>query len=1026
MKKFNLKNRSIIAVLLLSMLVVLSAISAFGAELSESGICGTSVEYKLYDDGLLEITGSGAMSDFTVSDIPWKDKSASVTSLKLSPSITGIGVNAFINLNVKSVKVPESVVLIGAYSLGYLYDGTNYTKTDGFSITGKKGTAAERYALDNGFSFVEENQKLPNGECGSSLKWELSADGVLTVSGQGNMYDFDSPASTPWYKYFAGKDGFMITSLVLSDGVTSLGRNSFSGCRGITSVSLPSGLKKIGSSALEDCTELASVKIPSTVTVIGENSFAGCTKLSQLTVESGVTSVGDGAFSMTAIKSLVFPETVTEIGEKAFNSCESLETASLPGVVSISDKAFFGCYSLKTASFGNSLAEIKASAFEGCNTLASLNLPKSLQAIGERAFYSCLSLTSLKLPDSLKELGEFAFSDCRVLTTVNIGNGVSVIPVGAFESCEMLKSIVVGNSVETISERAFTVCPALERMEIPYTVRFIAENSIGYYYVEDDSGVGEYQKYVDHEITILSFHPSVAQKYAEKNEFNFSDVGIVPDDNGNLTEGVKWKFNPTTGVLMINGRGEVPDYITFSDTPWQIYSDYITTVIYGSGITNVGSSSFEGCSKLDNVTISNTVTEIGAYAFSGTDIDSITLSKGLKIIGDSAFEGCKRLTNVSLPDTLEHIGQYAFRGPNNLKTLFIPESVGFIGSYSVGYDVVNDVVFGFVIKGEKGSVAYNYAEENSISFREDGYVAVSDSQSGCSISILGSDDKKYVLSCQKTASTLEPYIFLSKSEYALVYEILLKLNDENASFEGPALVSFPTPENVNPIGIKIYYTTDRKSFTEIPFEVRDNKLVFSASSLGSFVITNADLHTLYNVTVNHLFNDSTAAHPAETFKATPGAEFTVTYIETNGFEPNSKTISGTVTDKDVSVSFVYKTSDNVSSDNDTTESEGSVSLPLQGGGIKTVFIVIEVILIVGIIAAVTALVILTYKKKKDDKKKLALAARGRVKSDKFADTIVIPDAPTREIDIQSLFSDEPEEDKEAAIKKNRIQRPKKK
>lgn len=136
---------------------------------------------------------------------------------------------------------------------------------------------------------------------------------------------------------------------------------------------------------------------------------------------------------------------------------------------------------------------------------------------------------------------------------------------------------------------------------------------------------------------IISYYPSEAENYAKDNNFIFTSLGLILSDNGEVTDSVKWSINTATGVLMISGSGRVPGYLYFDETPWSVYRDYIKTVIYGSGIQNVGDSSFEGCTSLINVTLAGTVTEIGDWAFSGTGIVNLTLPRGIQTINDGAF-----------------------------------------------------------------------------------------------------------------------------------------------------------------------------------------------------------------------------------------------------------------------------------------------------------------------------------------------------------------------------------------------------
>ncbi len=988
-----------------------------GAEVL-SGSCGASATFSLDSNGTLAISGSGSIQDYTPGTAPWKDHIGSIRRVVLSDSLVGLGVNSLLDLKISSAEIPSSVISIGRYAVGYTYDSASgsYSKVSGFTVIGKPGSEAERYAKSNGFSFTAADVSEPSGSCGEGLTWKLSSSGVLTISGNGRMTDFRDASSAPWAKYAAGSGNYLITSVTVSRGVTSIGSYAFSDCRSLTAVTLPAGLSEIGTSAFENCSALRSVSIPDSTTKIGDKAFTACTALAEITMPGGVTSIGEKAFMLTGLTKLRLPSSVTETGDQAFYGCDRLTTAELPGVTVLAERVFSECTTLRSVTVGAALAEIAPSAFEGCEALSSFTFPSALSSIGDRAFYGCTSLAEAVLPDSLRFLGEYSFYGCTALTSLTTGNGISEIGEGAFEDCRVLRDVNIGEHINYIGERAFTGCPSLRSIEIPVSVKFIAQYSLGYFYAEDpeSDNDGVYTKYTDFTLEIISGYPSCAEQYAKDNGFIFTSLGMILSDGGDLTETAKWTINTVTGVLMINGSGRVPGYLYFEETPWALYRDYIKTVIYGTGILNVGDSSFEDCASLTGLTLSNTVTEIGDWAFTGTGLTSLSLPSGIQIINDGAFDSCTQLSNAALPDSLQYIGQFVFRGPNALRSLYIPETVGFIGSFSVGYNQDNTPVSGFVIRGLKDSVAHNYASINSIEFREDGYVEISDPESGCSVSILGSGDD-YILSFENLKNTLEPDVFLAPNEYALLYRILLRQDGGIVPVEGTALISFPIPENVNPLAVRIYYMSESGSFSEIDFEVENRRFVFSYGALGSFVITGADLGNLYTITVTHRYEDGTEASPSRVFRATEGAEFTVGAANIEGFSPDREFHSGKMEGADLTLTFTYKPVGIVTRPPETTSSAGTEPEEPGGGSIKTVLIVVEVILIVGIIAAATALILITRKKKTDNRKKASpIPTAGKGGADKFADTIVVPDAPTREIDIQSLFADEPEEDTEAS------------
>ncbi len=159
---------------------------------------------------------------------------------------------------------------------------------------------------------------VDSGTCGaegdgSNLTWTLDSEGVLTISGSGDMYDYGL-FDAPWYGIRS-----LVKSAVIADGVTSIGEKAFLYCTSLTSVTIPDSVTSIGSGAFYYCTSLTSVTIPGSVTSIGAEAFYNCTSLTSVTIPNSVTSIGDSAFFYcTSLTSVTIPDSVTSIGDDAF------------------------------------------------------------------------------------------------------------------------------------------------------------------------------------------------------------------------------------------------------------------------------------------------------------------------------------------------------------------------------------------------------------------------------------------------------------------------------------------------------------------------------------------------------------------------------------------------------------------------------------------------------------------------------------------------------------------------------------
>ena len=319
---------------------------------------------------------------------------------------------------------------------------------------------------------------VDSGTCGaegdgSNLTWTLDSDGVLTISGSGDMYDYGL-FDAPWYGIRS-----LVKSAVIADGVTSIGEKAFLYCTSLTSVTIPDSVTSIGSGAFYYCTSLTSVTIPGSVTSIGAEAFYNCTSLTSVTIPNSVTSIGDSAFFYcTSLTSVTIPDSVTSIGDDAFEGCTSLTSVTIPdSVTSIGSGAFSNCTSLTSVTIPDSVTSIGGSAFMYCTSLTGVTIPDSVTSIGEQTFYNCTSLTSVTIPDSVTSIGERTFYNCTSLTSVTIPDSVTRIGKGAFSECTSLTSVTIPDSVTSIGAYAFDTCSSLTNVTIPNGVTSIEEHT---------------------------------------------------------------------------------------------------------------------------------------------------------------------------------------------------------------------------------------------------------------------------------------------------------------------------------------------------------------------------------------------------------------------------------------------------------------------------------------------------------------------------------------------------------------------
>lgn len=229
-----------------------------------------------------------------------------------------------------------------------------------------------------------------SGNAGT-LNWSLTRAGILTISGNGPIPDYDPNDSSnlpPW-------DGLNVSKVIIEAGVTAIGANAFRQSTAL-SVFIPEGVTAIGQGAFYR-SSLLGISVPGTVKTIDNDAFAYCTSITSVTISEGVTTIGERAFQgCTSFAFVDFPASLTSMGGGAFTSCEKLSRVRfIPGTakVTLGDNLFSACWNLYDVTLPQSLTEISAGMFQSCRSLQTIYIPASVTDIGEHAFTNCLRLS---------------------------------------------------------------------------------------------------------------------------------------------------------------------------------------------------------------------------------------------------------------------------------------------------------------------------------------------------------------------------------------------------------------------------------------------------------------------------------------------------------------------------------------------------------------------------------------------------------------------------------------------------------
>ena len=507
------------------------------------------------------------------------------------------------------------------------------------------------------------------------------------------MDNYTTKNKAPWLD-----DRDRVNTLIIEEGVTSIGDYAFDNCYHLTSVTIPNSVISIGIRAFSNCYDLTSISIGNSVTSIGNYAFYGCYGLTSVTIPNSVTSIGNYAFyDCCGLTFLSIGGSVTSIGKSAFYGCSALTSITIPNsVTNIGRSAFYGCSGLTFVNMGNSVTSIEREAFSGCSGLKSVNItdleswckisfeegnanplfyaehmylngkevvnlviPNGITEIGGLAFYGCKGLTSITIPNSVTNIDSSAFSGCKGLTSIIIPNSVTSIGNSAFHGCSALTSVTIPNSVTSIGNSAFCGCKGLTSITIPNSVTSIGSSAFNSCY----------------RLTSITIPNSVTS--IESSTFSgCSGLTSVTIPNSVTSIG-GYAFSgcsDLTSITIPNSVMEIGDY-TFENC------DDLTSITIPNSVTSIESSTFYGCSGLTSVTIPNSATSIGNSAFYGCyGLTSITIPNSVTSIGNSAFYGCCSLTSISIGNSVTGIGKEAFEYCSGLTSITIPNSVTSIGN----------------------------------------------------------------------------------------------------------------------------------------------------------------------------------------------------------------------------------------------------------------------------------------------------------------------------------------------------------
>ena len=408
-------------------------------------------------------------------------------SVTIPDSVTSIGINAFNGCSsLISVTIPDSVTSIGSYAFNVCAGLTTVTISNNSSLSSVGNCAFKNCTNLMTKPYIPTNCTVSSTafegcgfvyyQLGDNVTCSLD-NGVLTISGTGDMYSSGQAVCIS-----ENKDS--ITSIIIGNGVTSIGNSAFKNCSSLTNVTIPSSVTSIDTDAFRFCSSLTSVTIPSSVTSIGECSFGGCTSLCNINIPQNASSmnctIDRTAFSgvmlcgpaNSKLSAVWYKEngvlhykgngTIRKTGyNDIVNSSPDLNVANIiieNGINVIGESVFQNYTNLQNITIPSSVTKIELSAFKGCSKLNNITIPNSVTEIGAYAFDYCSSISNITLPNSITSIRNNAFRGCSALTNISIPNNVTTIDAYTFSECSNLRTITIPESVTRINRAAFAYC----------------------------------------------------------------------------------------------------------------------------------------------------------------------------------------------------------------------------------------------------------------------------------------------------------------------------------------------------------------------------------------------------------------------------------------------------------------------------------------------------------------------------------------------------------------------------------------
>ncbi len=309
-----------------------------------------------------------------------------LTEIIVPETVQTIEKNAFRYCNfLQNVSLSEGLLTIKEYAFEYTKIETLFIPESVQEITnlgikptieGYDDTAAYQYAQQKGLTFISidvSNKTIDYGDFGDNLRWRISKENILYITGNGTIPDYSSPTDVPWHNHMG-----WIERIIIEEGITAIGSNSFSDFTGKKHIIVLGDIVSVGKNAFAASEEL---------TVCGYGTNA----LQNFATSNGITYITmlDCGFASPTIQWIY-----TEDNRLLF-----VGNGYMQNWAKTQDTPWYSYKkNIVAVEIPEGIKNIGAWSLSGCSSLTSLVIPNSVEYICDYSLNGCSSLQELTLP----------------------------------------------------------------------------------------------------------------------------------------------------------------------------------------------------------------------------------------------------------------------------------------------------------------------------------------------------------------------------------------------------------------------------------------------------------------------------------------------------------------------------------------------------------------------------------------------------------------------------------------------------